>query len=97
MSIDFRENIDPVFAKIFAKWSRKVSRKLLENRENCFRKIAKIFAKFLRKSSFAIFVGNPNWREVKVFLHTNINKRRLQQHSPKDITRAEFCACPILL
>ena len=57
MSIDFRENIDSVFAKIFAKMESKMFAKIV-------RKSRKIFfeneRKFSRKSSFAIFVGNPS-------------------------------------
>ena len=67
MSIDFRENIDPVFAKIFAKIESKIFAKIeskifakiVENfRENCS-KIAKQFFENERKFS-------RNFRENRV-------------------------------
>ena len=43
MSIDFRENIDPVFAKIYAKKESKIFAKIVRKSQNFFRKISENF------------------------------------------------------
>ena len=43
MSIDFRENIDPVFAKIFAKMESKIFAKIVRKSRNFFSKMSENF------------------------------------------------------
>ena len=46
MSIDFRENIDPVFAKIFAKIESKIFAKIVRKSRNFFRNERKFSRNF---------------------------------------------------
>ena len=54
MSINFRENIDPVFAKIFAKMESKVFAKME----------SQIFAKIVQKSRSFFSKMGENFREI---------------------------------
>ena len=66
MSMDFRENIDPVFAKILAKMESKIFAKIVRKSRNFFLNERKSRNFLSRKSSFAIFVGNPKFKQWKI-------------------------------
>ena len=59
MSIDFRENIDPVFAKIFAKIESKIFAKIVRKSRNNFSKISENFREIFAKIEFRDFRWKP--------------------------------------
>ena len=59
MSIDFRENIDPVFAKIFAKMESKIFAKIVQKSRNFFSKMSENFCEIFAKIEFRDFPWKP--------------------------------------
>lgn len=59
MSIDFRENIDPVFAKIFAKMESKIFAKIVRKSRNNFSKMSENFREIFAKIEFRDFRWKP--------------------------------------
>ena len=59
MSIDFRENIDPVFAKIFAKIESKIFAKIVRKSRNNFSKMSENFREIFAKIEFRDFRWKP--------------------------------------
>ena len=66
MSIDFRENIDPVFAKIFAKMESKIFAKIVRKSRNCFSKMSENFREIFAKIDFRDFCWKPYLRLTKL-------------------------------
>ena len=59
MSIDFRENIDPVFAKIFAKMESKIFAKIVQKSRNFFSKMSENFREIFANIEFRDFPWKP--------------------------------------
>ena len=57
--IDFRENIDPVFAKIFAKMESKIHAEIVRKSRKLFSKMSENFREIFAKIEFRDFRWKP--------------------------------------